>query len=155
MTREKLEHFLTKHDIDAEIIDTKVNTASVAASLRVLGLKKTEIVKSIVFSTDKGIVLAIVRGDQRISIKKLAKVIGTTKIQLADPHTVQEKTGYDVGGVPPIGHHNPEIQYLIDKQVLKKNRVYAGGGDNKTQLRIQVADLLKLVHPKVVSIAIS
>jgi prolyl-tRNA editing enzyme YbaK/EbsC (Cys-tRNA(Pro) deacylase) len=91
MTRETLKHFLTKHDIDTEIIDTGVNTASVAASLRVLGLKKTELVKSIVFSADKSIVLAIVRDDQRISIEKRAKVIGTTKIRLADPQTMQEK----------------------------------------------------------------
>ena len=118
-------------------------------------MKKTEIIKSIVFSTDKGIVLAIIRGDQRISIEKLAKVIGTTKIRLADPQTVQEKTGYGVGGVPPIGHNNPEIRYLIDKKVLEKNRVYAGGGDKKTQLHIQVADILKLVHSKVAQIAIS
>lgn len=155
MTREKLLNFLREHNIKAKVIDTGVETASVAASSKVLGLRKEEIVKSIVFSTDKGIIVAIVRGDQRISIRKLAKVIGASKIKLADPSTVKEKTGYDVGGVPPIGHNNLEIKYLIDKKVIEKRQVYAGGGDKNTQLSIKVRDILKLVNPKVVQISIA
>jgi prolyl-tRNA editing enzyme YbaK/EbsC (Cys-tRNA(Pro) deacylase) len=104
-----LKLFKKKHNINAEVIDTGVETASVTTSLKVLGLKREVIVKSIVFSSNKGIILTIVRGDQQISIQKLVKIMGTTKIKLADLVIVKEKTGYDVGGVPPISHTNPEI----------------------------------------------
>lgn len=154
MSREKLIKFLREHHVEAEVIDTGFETASVAASSKVLGLRREEIVKSIVFSTDKGIIVAIVRGDQRISEEKLAKAIGASRIRLADSSTVKEKTGYDVGGVPPVGHDDPEIAYIMDEKVLEKKRVYAGGGERKAQLSIKVRDILKLVNPKVVSISI-
>ena len=67
MSREKLIKFLREHHVDAEVIDTGVETASVIASSNVLGLSRKDIVKSIVFNTDKGVVVAIVRGDQRVS----------------------------------------------------------------------------------------
>lgn len=50
---------------------------------------------------------------------------------MADPSTVKVRTGYDVGGVPPVGHDNPEITYVMDEKVLEKKRVYAGGEDKK------------------------
>lgn len=154
MSREKLIKFLREHCVEAEVIDTGVETASAAASSKVLGLRREDIVKSIVFSTDKGIIVAIVRGDQRISEEKLAKAVGASRVRLADSSTVKVKTGYDVGGVPPVGHDNSEITYVIDKRVLEKKRVYAGGGDRKAQLSIKVRDILKLVNPKVASISI-
>lgn len=154
MSRKKLIKFLREHHVEAEVIDTGVETASVAASSKVLGLRRKEIVKSIVFSTDKGIIVAIVRGDQRVSEKKLAKAIGASRIKLADSSTVKERTGYDVGGVPPVGHDDPQITYIMDEKVLEKKRVYAGGGDRKAQLSIEVRDILKLVNPKVASISI-
>ena len=154
MSREKLVKFLREHRVDAEVIDTDVETASVTASSEVLGLRREDIVKSIVFGTGKGIIVAIVRGDQRINEKKLATAVGASKVRLADSSTVKVKTGYDIGGVPPVGHDNPQITYVMDERVLEKKRVYAGGGDRKAQLSIKVRDILKLVNPKVESISI-
>ena len=154
MYRKKLTNFLEKSGIDAKIIDTGAETSTVMASSEVLGLSRRNIAKSIVFKSDVGIIIAIMRGDQRVSETKLAEKIGAKKVQLADPKTVEEVTGYGVGGVPPIGHDHPEdVTYVIDQKLLESDKVYAGGGDNRAQLSIRVKDIIHLVNPEVADIS--
>lgn len=154
MSRKKLSDFLEKRGIDAEIIDTGVETATVVASSEVLGLSRRKIAKSIVFRSDVGAIVAIMRGDQRVSNRKLAEKISAKNVELADPQTVEEVTGYSVGGVPPVGHnHSMDIIYVMDRKLLECDRVYAGGGDNRSQLSIRVKDILRLVNPKIADIS--
>ena len=154
LSREKLAKFLERNGIEAEIIDTGVETPTVVASSEVLGLSRRKIVKSIVFRSEVGVIVAIMRGDQRVSERRLAELIGAKSVELADPKTVKEATGYNVGGVPPVGHDNPEdIIYVMDPKLLECDRVYGGGGDNRSQLSIRVKDILKLVRPKISDIA--
>jgi prolyl-tRNA editing enzyme YbaK/EbsC (Cys-tRNA(Pro) deacylase) len=56
--------------------------------------------------------------------------------------------------MPPFGHHLP-LHTLIDKRVLAKERIYAGGGSDRTLLHIDPqtilsstqADILDLLNP--------
>lgn len=71
MSRKKLADFLEKHEVNAEIIDTGEETASVVASSEILGLSRRKIAKSIIFQSDIGVIVAIIRGDQRVSERTL------------------------------------------------------------------------------------
>lgn len=154
MSRKKLSGFLEKCGIDAEIIDTGTETATVVASSEALGLSRRKIAKSIVFRSDVGVAVAIMRGDQRVDERKLTDVVGAKFVELADPKTVEEVTGYSVGGVPPIGHdHQRDIIYVMDRKLLGCDRVYAGGGDERSQLSIRVKDIMRLVNPKIADVS--
>ncbi|MEA2089509.1 MAG: YbaK/EbsC family protein [Thermoproteota archaeon] len=154
MSRKKLAGFLKKRGINAEIVDTGEETATVAASSEVLGLSRRKIAKSIIFRSDVGVIVVIMRGDQRVSERKLAGVLGAKNIVLADRKTVKEVTGYDVGGVPPVGHdHQKDMMYVMDLKLLECDVVYAGGGDSRAQLSIRVKDVTQLVNPKIADIA--
>ena len=83
--------------------------------------------------------------------------VGRKKVKLADPGKVLQETGYQVGAMPPFGHHTP-LPTLIDKRVLEKDQVYAGGGSDQALMRIkpevilaasgaQVLDLLLPPNP--------
>lgn len=154
MSRKTLADFLEKHGVDAQIIDTGEETASVAASSEILGLSRRKIAKSIVFQSDIGVIVALMRGDQRVSENKLADAMGAKEVQLANPEAVRKMTGYSVGGVPPVGHkRDKDLIYVMDRKLLECDRVYAGGGDSKSQLSIKVKDIIQLVNPKVADVS--
>lgn len=154
MSRKKLANFLKERGIGAEIIDTGVETPSVVASSEALNLSRKKILKTVIFQSDAGIVAALARGDQMVSEKKLARSIGAETIELASPKVVRGTTGYDVGGVPPVGHDNREdILYVMDEKLLGSDEIYAGGGDKRSQLNIEVSDILQLVDPLIADIS--
>lgn len=154
MSRKKLADFIKKHGINAKIIDTGEETATVVASSEVLGLSRRKIAKSIIFRSDKGVIVAVMRGDQRVSERKLARVVGAKSIMLADSKIVKEVTGYDVGGVPPVGHdHQKNMIYVMDLKLLECDVVHAGGGDSRSQLSIRVRDIMQFINPKIADIA--
>jgi Cys-tRNA(Pro) deacylase len=153
LSRKKLANFLKKREVNAEIIDTGEETPTVIASSEVLGLSRKKIAKSIIFKSDIGIIVTITRGDQRVNERRLAQVLGAKNVLLADSKTVKEATGYDVGGVPPVGHDNQDdIIYVMDSKLLKCNIVHAGGGDRRAQVSIRVKDIIQLVNPKIADI---
>lgn len=124
------------------------------ASSEILGLSRRKIAKSIIFQSDVGVIVAIIRGDQRVSERKLAEVVSAKNVKLANPKTVRKMTGYSVGGVPPVGHDRQgHMMYVMDRKLLECDKVYAGGGDSRSQLSIRVKDIIQLVNPKVADVS--
>jgi prolyl-tRNA synthetase len=79
-------------------------------------------IKSIVVVTDKGPLLALVRGDQELHEKKLAKIIGTHRP--AQKSEVKEILGVEAGFIGPMGHG---IRVVADKSL--KDGVYVSGAN--------------------------
>ena len=78
-----------------------------------------ELVKTLVFETDKGCVAALVRGDHEISEKKLEAIWATETLQLAGEENVEEITHAPKGFAGPIGLStpiiaDPDIQKMIN-----------------------------------------
>ncbi|HDI31870.1 MAG TPA: YbaK/EbsC family protein [Thermofilum sp.] len=116
-----------------------------------LGITKDKIIKSILFMDEKeNPILAIVTGDQRVDERKLAKVCNVKKVRKATPKEVKKHTGYEIGALPPVGHN---IITIIDRNVLRNNVVYGGGGTVNSLLEIKTVDLKKLANAVVDDIA--
>jgi prolyl-tRNA editing enzyme YbaK/EbsC (Cys-tRNA(Pro) deacylase) len=124
-----------------------------------VGTSLENIVKSLLFRINDGFILAITCGPAHIERRAIAAhfKVGRKKVKLADPGKVLQETGYQVGAMPPFGHYTP-LPTLIDKRVLEKDQVYAGGGSDQTLMRIkpevilaasgaQVLDLLLPPNP--------
>ena len=78
-----------------------------------------ELVKTLVFETDKGCVAALVRGDHEISEKKLKAIWASETLQLAGEENVEEITHAPKGFAGPIGLStpiiaDPDIQKMIN-----------------------------------------
>ncbi len=63
------------------------------------------IVKSLVFDNGCGgdAVMALMHGDERVSIRKLQRLAGMHHLMPAAPETAQRLTGYKPGGICPFG----------------------------------------------------
>jgi prolyl-tRNA synthetase len=82
------------------------------------------LIKSILVMSDNGPVLALVRGDQTLHEKKLAKLIGPHRP--AQKEEVKEHLGVPAGFIGPMGH---KIRKIADP-VLKQG-VYAAGANKE------------------------
>ncbi|MCS7145699.1 MAG: YbaK/EbsC family protein [Nitrososphaerota archaeon] len=139
-----LAEFLKEHGVDARIIFFEEHVKTVAAAAKRLGVGPERIIKSVLFIDDRGgPVLAIVRGDRRVSEFRLAKMIGVRSVRIATPEETRIHTGYDVGAVPPVGLR-PGLRVVIDAEVMRLERVYGGGGSGNALVEISPSDIQRL-----------
>jgi prolyl-tRNA synthetase len=90
----------------AEVPTPNVRTiAEVCALLRV---EPWQTIKTLVFVRPDGPVLALVRGDQQLHEKKLARVLGG-EVRPAHPDEVRQALGAPVGSVGPVGAKPPIV----------------------------------------------
>jgi len=82
-----------------------------------LQLSDRDLVKTLIFVSDKGCVAALVRGDHEISEKKLKSLLETDDLQLADEETVKKVSHSPKGFAGPMGLSIP-IFADLDLQVM-------------------------------------
>ena len=75
---------------------------TIADVCRLLGIEPAHTIKSLVYVGPSGPVLALVRGDQQLHEKKLARVLGG-EVRPAHPDEVLDALGAPVGSVGPVG----------------------------------------------------
>ncbi len=114
-------------NIRVQVFDVPTATAQEAADA--IGCELGAIVKSLCFMVAGEPVLVLAAGDRRVDSKALRRIFGASKRQvtIADPETVLHVTGYEVGGVPPLGHAQP-LKTLIDQSLARFATVYAAAG---------------------------
>ncbi len=151
--KEQLENFLKKKKVKYKIITLTGSTKTVQEASKELSVDSSEIVKSLIFITEEGKpVLCIVRGDRKVDRKKLKKILGTKDVKLASPKEVLEITGFEVGGVPPVGLKGLH-KIIIDENIMEKPVVYGGGGEGNLILEINPEDIKKLVNAEITDIS--
>ncbi len=128
---EWMERFLKEESINGELIKTG-EVKSVEQAAREVGCERSEIIKSLVLVDEKSLpVVFIVRGDCKLDLSKARQIAGV--VRFASPSEVLELTGFEVGGVPPLGHY---CRLYVDAKVLEKESVYGGGGDSEHLLKL-------------------
>ncbi len=88
-----------------------------------LKMETKDMIKSLVYKTDDGPVLALVRGDRDVNEIKLKNLLGGGEIELAEPALIEEVTGAPVGFTGPVGLN---IRILADHGVRTMSRTVVG-----------------------------
>jgi prolyl-tRNA synthetase len=68
-----------------------------------LGKEPWELLKTIIYRLDGGHVAVLIRGDREINEIKLARVLGTSRIEMATASEIQDVTGGPLGFSGPVG----------------------------------------------------
>jgi prolyl-tRNA synthetase len=84
------------------------NARTIADVCGLLGVEPTGTIKTLIFATPTGPALVLVRGDQQVHEKKLARLLGG-EIRPAHPDEVQGAMGAAVGSVGPVGARLPIV----------------------------------------------
>lgn len=101
------------------LVHEAVTTSEEAAKTRGFELKQG--IKAIVFTNGKGeFLVANVPANRKVDQKLIAVANGWSKssIRIATPEEVLEKTGCEIGSVPPFGHKN-NLKVFYDEGIFE------------------------------------
>lgn len=131
-----------KISFDLKTFTSPAKSARQAADL--IGCPLGAIVKSLFFvAPETGeYFLILTSGKNRVSEKRLQGQIRQSLVQ-AEPDVVLEKTGFPIGGVPPLGHKD-RFKALLDHDLMQYEQVWASAGAIHSVFGIQPGDLLRL-----------
>lgn len=123
------------------MLDDAARTAQQAADA--LGIAVGQIAKSIIFrrQSDDAAVLVVTSGDKRVDEKKVAALVGP--LGRADAAFVKSRTGFSIGGVPPLAHTTPSVT-LIDQTLFRFEEIWAAGGHPHAVFRLSPQDLSRM-----------
>jgi prolyl-tRNA editing enzyme YbaK/EbsC (Cys-tRNA(Pro) deacylase) len=99
-----------------------------------------------ILRTEAGYIAAIIRGDTRLSYKKIKQKLGLKNVSLAAPEQVLQLTGSEVGHVSLVNQGLPAI---LDERVLEIETIYGGTGEPNHTLCISPQALVILTQAQV------
>jgi len=149
---QKVQDTLTALGFSIEVVELESTTRTSADAAAAVGCRVEQIAKSILFQSGKTHkpILVIASGPNRVNEKKMAELIAEP-VGKADGDYVRKKTGFVIGGVPPVGHlERPEI--FIDEDLLQYGEIWAAAGSPHAVFRLTPPDLIKMTGGRVVSI---
>jgi Cys-tRNA(Pro) deacylase len=128
--------------------DHRASNVEEAADER--GVSTRQIVKTLlVRRPDRRHLVALVRGDQRLSLKKLARIVGVKTLEMAPEKDVPRITGYRVGAVAPLGLRRQDVPIYVDRHILEEPRVSISAGRHDAGLELATGDLVRAVKGQV------
>jgi prolyl-tRNA editing enzyme YbaK/EbsC (Cys-tRNA(Pro) deacylase) len=137
---------------DFQVLEFEASTRTSQDAAAAIGCTVAEIAKSLIFKSAEGrAVLVIASGVNRVDEKKVQALLGQ-QIRRADADFVRDRTGYAIGGVPPVGHASTPV-VLIDSDLERFPCVWAAGGTPNAVFRIAPGDLIRLTKARVVEVA--
>lgn len=131
--------------------DVPTRTAKEAAAA--IGCTVAQIAKSIIFRTQGSgrPVVVVASGVNRIDEAKVATALGES-LGKADADFVRDRTGYVIGGVPPLGHAEA-IETFIDADLLSLGDIWAAAGTPCAVFRLTVDQLVEITGGRVIAVA--
>ena len=119
-----------------------------------LGVPEHAVVKTLIMENEKGEPLVVLmHGDRKVSTKELARVAGAKRVFPCRPDVAQRHSGYLVGGTTPFGTRKRMPVYL-ERSVLALPQIYINGGRRGYLLRIASAELVRVLSPILVDVAL-
>jgi prolyl-tRNA editing enzyme YbaK/EbsC (Cys-tRNA(Pro) deacylase) len=147
---EKLKRIIEELGVDAEHLSFDQYCRSVSEAARTVGTEPEDFVKSIcMVDGDGGVIVAIVKGEDRASTSRVAKALGIERPRVASPDEILGLTGFPVGGTPGFGFN---ARFLVDPHVLEKDCVYLGGGSERSLVRMSTRELVRANGGRVVRV---
>lgn len=121
----------TKQDKTPEAL-AEVHTEdakTIEAVSAVLGLPEQESIKTVVFKTEQGLVMALVRGDHEVNDIKLKNYLGALDIMMATDEEIEQALHSTPGTLGPIG---ADMKIVADYAVRALTNSVCGANKSET-----------------------
>jgi len=148
----KVQEALEIRGFSSHVVELPDSTRTAREAAQAVGCRVEQIVKSLVFKgqrTNRPILVAA-SGTNRVNEQRLSELAGEP-IEKADADFVRERTGFVVGGVPPIGHAE-HLETFIDEDLLRYAELWAAAGTPHAVFQLTPAELEAMTGGRVVSI---
>ncbi|HSJ57796.1 MAG TPA: YbaK/EbsC family protein [Anaerolineae bacterium] len=152
---ERVKQALHNAGLDAGCVrELPADTSTAETAAAAVSAPVGSIVKSLIFVAAGTPLLVLVAGDQRADPKRVRAYLGLSKKQfrIANPAEVLERTGFEVGGVPPVGH-SPALRTLVDGSLARFDTVWAAAGSGHAVFPIAFTHLVEITDGEVIDVA--
>ena len=143
---------IEERGISPEFIELDRTARSAADAAEALGCRVEQIVKALIFRGAKTgrPVLVLASGPNRVGEQKVSDLLGEP-IGKADAAFVREKTGFAIGGVPPLGHTEEPVTFL-DEDLMAQDEVWAAAGHTHVVFGLDPGDLQDITGARVIRV---
>ncbi len=121
--------------LDKDLIHTP-NVRTIDELCVFLGCSSSNFAKTLILTADSEPVMAVIKGDGELSLKKLASLLGCIELEMADELTIKELTKAEVGFASPVGM---SCKVILDNEL--KNMTNFVTGANKTDYHYKNVNL--------------
>jgi prolyl-tRNA editing enzyme YbaK/EbsC (Cys-tRNA(Pro) deacylase) len=144
---------LQEKDLSLQVVELPASSRTAVEAADAIGCQVGQIVKSLVFRTSKSnrSILVLASGANRVDENQIGTLL-CEQIVKADADFVRERTGFAIGGVPPVGHLEAMLTF-IDQDLLKYNEIWAAAGTPHAVFRLTPSDLTRITAGHVANIA--
>lgn len=148
----KVQEALLALGVPLEVTEMSSSTRTAKDAAAALGCTVGQIAKSLVFKTrsTQRPILVIASGPIRVNEARIAELI-QEPIDKADADFVRERTGFAIGGVPPVGHLE-RIETFIDETLAGYDEIWAAAGTPNAVFKLSPALLETMTGGKRVSV---
>ena len=123
-------------------------------SARELGVDEHAVVKTLVMEDEaKEPLVVLMHGDREVSVKALARFLGRKAVQPCKPEVANRHSGYQVGGTSPFGTRR-KLPVYLERSILDLPTIYVNGGARGFLVGLAPADLVRVLEPTLVDVAI-
>jgi prolyl-tRNA editing enzyme YbaK/EbsC (Cys-tRNA(Pro) deacylase) len=148
----KVRETLEERGFAARVVQLEQTARSAAEAAEALGVRVEQIVKSLVFrgrETGRP-VLVLAGGANRVNEARISDFF-SEPVEMADAGYVREKTGFSIGGVPPVGHAERPVTF-VDEDLLREEEVWAAAGHTHVVFGMEPAELLEITGGRVIAV---
>jgi Cys-tRNA(Pro)/Cys-tRNA(Cys) deacylase len=117
-----------------------------------LRVERARMFKSLVASAGGELAFALVPATSELSLKKLAAAAGVKHAEMAAPRAAERATGYQVGGISPLGSRK-RLPVYLDESAAGFDRICLNAGGRGQIVEVGTDELVELVGARIVDLA--
>ena len=154
-TVNNITRLLDSRKITYQAYETPAEKLSALEVAQFLDIPPDVVFKTIVVTREKGKkpILAVIPGAGTVDLKLLAAFLGEKKVYLPSEREAEQLTGLQAGGISPLALINKGFQVVIDSIAQSYSEIHVSGGQRGLNIKLSVADLIKLTNGRVSSIS--
>ena len=146
----KVQNYLNRFNLKLEVQELAKSTRTAQQAADAVGCAVGQIVKSLIFRTGDQPLLFLVSGKNQLDVNKVNEAFNF-QLQKADAHFVREKSGYSIGGVPPVAHAFP-MEVFIDGDLMEYDDIWAAAGTPNAVFHLKSNDLPRITGGKIIDV---
>lgn len=147
--------FLHQHKVNFEPFVYEYEAhGGTRVSSNALGVDEHLVVKTLVMEDEAARpLIVLMHGDCKVSTKELARQASVKKIEPCKPEVANRHSGFLVGGTSPFGTRK-KMPVYIEKTIVDLPSIFINGGRRGFLVSIDPKELLRVLSPTVVEVAL-
>ncbi len=142
---ERVAAFIRTYGAEARIEEFTEGTPTAQDAAGAIGCALDQIVKSMLFDGGDRWVVALVPGDRRADLGKVARAASVPRVKIARGEQVQQVTGFEPGAVAPFPLE--KVHTIVgDRALLALPIVWIGAGSKSHMAGLPPAELFRLTR---------